>query len=143
MKVDIRRTCGADFPAIQKILQSAGLVGDWFNCELFMRLLARNEGFYFVATRNRVVLGTIFSSHDGGYFGYIYKLGVLPQYQREGIGSALLQRVINEFKKIGIDWYFCHVDKDNIASISVLDKYGIAPQTRFFMADNWSYVIKK
>lgn len=131
-----------DYPEVATILRIAELAEDWFTVRLFIAMLEKNRGHYFVAVRNNVVLGTIFSSHDGGYFGYLYKLAVLPQYQREGIGSALLQKVVREFRAIGIDWYFANVDKVNQASLSLLAKHGIRPQERFLMVDNWEHASK-
>ena len=132
--ITIRETNSDDYQAISAILHTTGLARDWFTPELFTKLLMKNKGHYFVATRNQTVLGTIFSSHDGGYFGYIYKLAVLPEYQHEGIGSALLQHVIAAFENIGVNWQFAHINDDNTASLSLLAKHGIIPQKHIIVA---------
>lgn len=142
MNIIIRKTEEGDFSAIRSILRQVGLAGEWFTEQLFRSMLEKNRGHYFVAIRDSIVIGTVFSSHDGGYFGYIYKLAVLPQCQKEGIGSALLYRVVVEFQSLGIDWYFAHVDKDNHASLKLLAKHGIKPQVNFLMLDSWENATK-
>lgn len=142
MAIKVRETHEEDFQTVRSVLHEVHLVGDWFTEDLFRKMLMRNHGLFFVAERDGAVVGTVFSSHDGGYFGYIYKIGVLPQFQREGIGGALLKRVILKFQETGVDWYFVNVSKANKASLKLLAKHGIRPYQGYLMADNYNWTQK-
>ena len=137
MNPNIRETKETDFEAILKIFLTTELVGEWFTQDLFERILQRNKGLFLVAEREGIVVGSIFASHDGGYFGYIYKIAVLSQYQRQGIASALLKEVIDRFTKLSIDWYFGFVKNENLASKQLLAKFGIRQQREYQLYDNW------
>jgi ribosomal protein S18 acetylase RimI-like enzyme len=45
---------------------------------------------FFVATRGGEVVGTIMAGFDG-HRGWIYRVAVNPQHQRQGIGTALVR----------------------------------------------------
>ncbi len=47
------------------------------------------EGLIFVALSGQLLVGTVMAGYDGNR-GWIYVLGVLQEYQRQGIGSSLL-----------------------------------------------------
>ncbi|MEX2139265.1 MAG: GNAT family acetyltransferase [Pirellulales bacterium] len=52
--------------------------------------LAAQPDLFFVATRGDEVLGTIMAGFDG-HRGWIYRVAVSPQHQRQGIGTALMR----------------------------------------------------
>lgn len=123
-RIKIRLTKSSDYKEISHILRESGLVENWFTKKLFEKLLKRNKGFYFVAEDNGKVVGTAFASHDGGYFGHLYKLAVLPEYRRKGIAKKLIKARVKALNKIGIDFIFSHVWKYNKASIATLKSAG-------------------
>ena len=49
-----------------------------------------DDGLFFVAVRDDVVVGTIMAGYDG-HRGWIYAMAVAPELQKGGIGSALLE----------------------------------------------------
>jgi ribosomal protein S18 acetylase RimI-like enzyme len=51
---------------------------------------ATQPDLFFVATHGRHVVGTIMAGFDG-HRGWIYRVAVSPQYQRQGIGTALVR----------------------------------------------------
>lgn len=53
------------------------------------RKCAVYDGLFFVAVRNRVVVGTVMAGYDG-HRGWMYSLAVHPAHRLQGIGSALL-----------------------------------------------------
>jgi len=141
-KIVIRKTKKNDYAAVSFILRTSKLVDDWFTEKLFQKMLARNCGSYFVAIINGLIVGTVFSANDGGYFGFIYKMAVLPRHQHKGIASALVRRAVKNLHDNGIDWYFATVDKSNSASLGVLAKHGMHPNKQFYMVDRWENVDK-
>ena len=59
-----------------------------------------NKGIIFVALSRQLVVGTIMAGYDGNR-GWIYAMGVLPDYQRQGIGSSLLASVEKKLSALG------------------------------------------
>jgi ribosomal protein S18 acetylase RimI-like enzyme len=51
-----------------------------------------DRDLFFVATMDERVVGTVMGGYDG-HRGWIYSVAVDPEYQRYGIGSALLRHV--------------------------------------------------
>ncbi len=124
MDVTFRPTTTNDYKFVRTLLDSAGLGGEWLTSELFERLIARNVGLYWIAESEGRVIGSVFANHDGGYYGYIYKLVVDESHRRQGVGRGLLQQVLNTFSEIGIDWSFGLVRKDNSHSIELFRNEG-------------------
>ncbi len=58
------------------------------------------ESTYFVATENEQILGFINIGYNSSDTLEIYALYIAPNYQKQGIGSALINTVINENKNI-------------------------------------------
>jgi ribosomal protein S18 acetylase RimI-like enzyme len=52
--------------------------------------MATQPELFFVATRGGQVVGTIMAGFDG-HRGWIYRVAVSPQHQRQGIGTALMR----------------------------------------------------
>lgn len=55
---------------------------------------------------------------------YIHEVGVLPEFQRQGIGFQLLSSIKNLCKLTGICRFFLFTQKHNIAACSLYDKAG-------------------
>ena len=67
--------------------------------EIFLK---RNPDTCFVAEYENKVVGAIMVGNDGRR-GYIYHTSVMPEYQRQGIGSKLVDTAIDALKKQGIN----------------------------------------
>lgn len=67
--------------------------------EIFLK---RNPDTCFVAEHENEVVGAIMVGNDGRR-GYIYHTSVTPEYQRQGIGSKLVDTAIDALKKQGIN----------------------------------------
>jgi len=66
----------------------------------------------FLADIGRESVGIISARHAEG-FGLITKLGVLPEYQRQGIASALMEEALVWLKNHGVNSTFIMVLDDN------------------------------
>jgi ribosomal protein S18 acetylase RimI-like enzyme len=64
------------------------------------RMVAHAPDLFFVAERDGVVVGTVLAGWDG-HRGWIYSLGVRPDLQRSGIGSALLAHAVDALRTLG------------------------------------------
>ena len=58
------------------------------------------DGLFFVALNSQTVLGTVMAGYDG-HRGWIYSMAVLPDYQKQGIGSALLAFAERKLSDLG------------------------------------------
>lgn len=61
---------------------------------------AVNDGLFFVSAKGDLVTGTIMAGYDG-HRGWIYSLAVLPEFQRQGTGKALLEHAEQELASRG------------------------------------------
>jgi ribosomal protein S18 acetylase RimI-like enzyme len=55
---------------------------------------------------------------------YIHEVGVLPEFQRKGIGTELLKELKNVCKKNGIYKIFLFTQKSNIGACKLYEKSG-------------------
>lgn len=66
------------------------------------KFLTRNPDTCFVAETDSKIIGAILTGNDGRR-GYIYHTAVSPEYQKQGIGSQLVNTAVNALKNIGIN----------------------------------------
>ncbi len=125
-----------DYLHIAALLEKTKLIGHHFNKRLFNTLIRKNRGFLFVAGIDKKIIGTIFSAHDGGYFGYVYKCAVAPEFRRQKVATQLVRLAINKLKKAGIDLIFLHVKKDNFPSIRLFQSLGFNIRATRYLMDN-------
>ena len=87
------------------------------------RYLERNPGMSFIAEDGTVLCGCIMSGHDGRR-GYLQHLVVSPEYRRQGIANALVERCLSTLEKHGI--LKCHLDviKTNTAAADYWNSQG-------------------
>jgi tRNA pseudouridine38-40 synthase len=87
---------------------------EWFNDES-LRTLANEIRFHagFVATTGQRVVGlAAFNVMEGA--AQIQWMGVLPEFQRKGIGRLLVNRVIGDLKRAGLKEVFVHTLGDSV-----------------------------
>lgn len=65
------------------------------------RYVERNPKSCFIARVNNVIIGVILAGHDGRR-GFIYHLSVAQDFQKKGVGKALVDSAIEALKKEGI-----------------------------------------
>ncbi len=65
------------------------------------RFLGRNPETCFVAEIDGKLTGVIMAGSDGRR-GYIYHTAVHPAFRKQGIGSALVEKVLKALKQLGI-----------------------------------------
>jgi len=57
---------------------------------------------FFVYEGKEAIIGTVALERSSSKTGTVYRLYVLPQFQRLGVASALMQRVEQKAKKLGL-----------------------------------------
>ena len=97
------------------------------NDEQLIKLLADPDFFVFVVMSNSKVAGglTIYVLHR--YYGtkpiaYIYDLGISPQFQRQGLGKALIAEVCDFCKQNGFEDAYVEAESEDIDAVSFYRK---------------------
>jgi ribosomal protein S18 acetylase RimI-like enzyme len=69
------------------------------------------------------------------------RIGVIPTMQKQGVGTIILQNVINAMKKKGFDGIRMIVSKTNPAALALYDKNGfvMCGKTVMFGMDFYCY----
>ncbi|VVE40417.1 Acetyltransferase YpeA [Pandoraea iniqua] len=62
--------------------------------------VAMHDGLFFVAVRDRKVIGTVMAGYDG-HRGWVYSLAVATSLRRRGVASALLRHAENALTERG------------------------------------------
>ena len=92
--------------SLWETVDGVGLHEDSDSKEGIAQYLERNPGLSFVARGGGKLVGAVLCGHDGRR-GYLHHLAVAGSHRRKGIGQALVQRVIERLKTLGI--LRCHI----------------------------------
>ena len=105
----IRVMTPADYDAVLALMQNTPGISlrDADSREATERYLARNPEMSFVAEADGRVIACVMCGHDGRR-GYLQHLLVLPDYRRQGIAQALVERCLAALEQLGI--HKCHLD---------------------------------
>ena len=88
------------------------------------RYLQRNPNTCFAAEEDNRLVGVILSGHDGRR-AFIYHLAVAADYQRHGIGSALLEQAGERVLASGLRYVTLAVQTKNHPAISFAQANGL------------------
>ena len=73
---------------------------------------------------------------NSGNMLYIHEVGVLPEYQRQGIGTEILRSITALCKLTGICKFFLNTQKSNTAAMALYEKSGGKPSVSTQHGDN-------
>jgi len=76
----------------------------------------------------RLINGSVFGTHDGRK-GWINRVAVAPEFQRQNIAKKLIAEVEDRFSELGIDIISCLVEDWNTKSLKVFEKLGYKKHT--------------
>lgn len=102
--IDISEMTREDYREVADLWQNTegvGLDAHIDTMEGMASYLSRNAGISFVARQEGQVVGAVLCGHDGRR-GYLHHLAVARQWQRNGIGRALVERCLVRLAAIGI-----------------------------------------
>lgn len=129
MNARLRPTKFSDYNAINKLLKTEGMAPAVLNEKLFKKMLRQNAGGYFVVEFDGQVIGSIFSTNDGGFLAYIYKLVVAPLYRRQALARLLAKKVLTVLRKKDIKYIHVFIDKHNRPSEKLFSSLGFLPKS--------------
>jgi len=75
-----------------------------------------DNAVFLVAEEESRIVGAVFGTHDGRK-GWINRLVVALDYQRNGLGQKLIKAAEEVFNKLGIEIIACLIDAENAASM--------------------------
>ena len=122
----IRNMTMADYPAVYALWLSCPGMGlnDLDDSEEgIRRYLERNPDTCFVAEESAGIVGVIISGHDGRR-GYIYHTAVSPSFQKQGIGTQLVETALEALRTAGINKVALVVFSRNAAGNDFWERIG-------------------
>ena len=93
---------------------------------------ATQRELFFVAVDEGAVVGTAMGGFDG-HRGWLYKVAVLPDWQRRSIGTALVRRVEAELYALGCSKLNLQVVAPNAGVVAFYERLGYAVEERVSM----------
>ena len=87
---------------------------------------------FLVALNDDQLVGTAMAGFDG-HRGWVYYLGVDPDYQRQGIGTALMKRVEAKLIGFGCPKLNLQIRADNAGVQAFYESMGYDPEDRLSM----------
>lgn len=115
-----------DIDKMQEILENDDIE---YNAENITKFIENKNNYGFIGIKDNKVVTFLYGygmlRPDGRKMFYIHSVDVLPNYQNNGIGTKLMEFVINYIKNEK-DFYkfFVLADSDNIRACNVYKKYG-------------------
>ena len=70
-------------------------------CVAIDKKVEAEDGLFFVAVLGDQVIGTVMAGYDG-HRGWIYSVAVHPEWQKHGLGHALVRRLVSEAEGRGL-----------------------------------------
>ena len=121
MKFELRELSAADIPSAAGI-ENACFSSPWSEKTLLSELQNPLNKFFGAFTENTLA----------GYIGFqtvleetsVFNVAVLPEFRRNGIGKALVEKLIDEAKKSGSKVVFLEVRAGNLPAINLYEKEG-------------------
>lgn len=114
-----------DLELMEEVLIDDGMV---FDVEYLTRFIDDKNAYCFIAKENNKVVGFAYAYSltrpDGKNMFYLHSIGMLPNYQNNGYGSALLSYIKNFSKELGCSEMFVITDKGNPRACHVYEKLG-------------------
>jgi ribosomal protein S18 acetylase RimI-like enzyme len=138
-KADVRLAVAQDAVAIRNIAQRTwsdtyvGIIlpetqerflGRWYTPAALEEAIGRSESWFYVAVVQGEVIGFAqFMMRDNGR-GELTRIYVLPEWQRQGVGSGLLREGLSALSTHGAEQVFVHVEKGNAKGTRFYERSG-------------------
>lgn len=116
-----RRMTPGDVPYISK-LEEQTFSMPW-SAESFLEMISKEDARYYVAERDGQLLGGCGVLMIAGE-GNITNVVISPEARNQGIGTAMLQHLLQEGEREGLTAFTLEVRVSNAAAIHVYEKLG-------------------
>lgn len=125
-RIVIRAMRIEDYDVLTQLWDKAGLPykpGGRDSREHLARELQEGGGFFLVAEHQGELIGSVFATSDSRK-GWINRLAVLPEYQRQGVGRMLVQEAEQRIYATGIEIIACLIEDWNAVSLQAFERMG-------------------
>jgi ribosomal-protein-alanine N-acetyltransferase len=127
--ISINRMSEHDLLEVVEIEEESGL-SRWGWAAYYAELQSGNRNLMLIALptkaailEHRRIAGYIVARETAGEL-HINNVAVRHQYRRRGIGQALLGRIIEEARKLGVTTAFLEVRSENVAAQALYERVG-------------------
>jgi GNAT superfamily N-acetyltransferase len=124
-------------------------LGDYSGCLRLMREIVRKDGFLPEATwllayegyapGSLEYIGTIQGIRDRGGMGSVQNLGIAPDHRGHGLGTLLMVKALDGFRRAGLRWAFLEVTAQNEGAIRLYRRMGFAKARTVYKAVEVAY----
>jgi len=122
----IRKATISDYNTIVSIWEAAGLPYRPLgrdSRESIEKEMKKGFGYFLIAEVDGKVVGLVLLTHDGRK-GWINRLAIIPEFRKQGIGKALVDKAESILDELGIGIYACLIEDYNKSSLEVFQKLG-------------------
>lgn len=117
-----------------ELWQKCNLTRPWNNPKLDIEhTLKVYPELFLVGLIDKTVIATVMGGYDG-HRGWVYYLGVLPDYRRRGYGRIMMDAVTQRLLEIGCPKINIQVRGDNAEAIGFYENIGYSHEDRISMA---------
>ena len=96
------------------------------------RKLSLQREHFLVAALDSTIIGTAMAGYDG-HRGWVYYVAVSPKHRRQGIGTALMNRVEQDLAQAGCPKLNLQVRSSNSQAVAFYEKLGYTIEERVSM----------
>lgn len=126
--LEIRRFVIEDTDSVLAVWQSAGLLRGAVNPRNdIQKKLRHSPDSFFVGVYDGQIVATVIVGYDG-LRGWLYRLAVRPDYQRRGIGRAMVEYAENWLREQGCPRVKIQIDPDKVGVVDFYRKCGFVEQ---------------
>ena len=120
----IRPYLESDLDDVIALWELCGLTRPWNNPERdIFRKLAQRDQLFLLAVKDNQLIATIMGGYDG-HRGWVNYLAVHPNFQRNGVATALVQQLEKRLIALGCPKLQLLIRKDNIDVQSFYEQLG-------------------
>ena len=120
----IRPYLESDLDDVIALWELCGLTRPWNNPEIdIFRKLAQRDQLFLLAVKDNQLIATVMGSYDG-HRGWVNYLAVHPNFQRNGVATALVQQLEKRLIALGCPKLQLLIRKDNIDVQSFYEQLG-------------------
>jgi ribosomal protein S18 acetylase RimI-like enzyme len=126
----------SDYPAVKDIWDKVFTLRPTDDESHIKLKLERDPDLFLVAEEDGKVVGVVFASYDGRQ-AIIHRLAVYPEYQKRGIGSELMTRLMARLEHMGEIRIMVHASEEYV--IGFFKRFGLGESdVTYLKKDTWS-----
>jgi len=99
---------------------------------IFARRAGRQRELFLVAVRDGALVGTTLAGYDG-HRGWLYRVAVAPEHERQGVGRALVREAERLLGQLGCPKINLQIEGENRAVAAFYERLGYAVEDRVSM----------